>query len=177
MSIYALIRRGPTCQEICGELSHSLPFVIAPSDVPLALGNEPRMLLERTAERTFQVTGSNQFAGYRFYSKTIEGVQGVRHADGSRNRRSDSMKERELQTRRKRLVFDAANGAELSWARTDDSRMIDEFMRGDASSLALKDPPPRWRMALSWFCAALGGLKFYGVIQNAFFPKKSVFAR
>jgi hypothetical protein len=32
-------------------------------------------------------------------------------------------------------------------------------------------------MALSWFCAALGGLTFYGVIRNAFFPKPSVFAR
>ena len=61
-------------------------------------------------------------------SKTIEGVERARLADGSRNRHSDSIEERNRQTRRKRLAFDAANGAELSWGRTDDSRVIDEFI-------------------------------------------------
>jgi hypothetical protein len=32
-------------------------------------------------------------------------------------------------------------------------------------------------MALSWFCAGLGGLTLIGVIRNAFFPKPRVFAR
>lgn len=150
------------------------PFVIALLGSAFVLGTEPRMLLERTGERTFRVTGSNQFAGYRFYSKTIEGVEGVSLRTAARNDRRDSAAERRRQLKRKRLDFEAANGAVLSWDREDDSRMIDDFMRGDALTLALEDPPPRWRMALSWFCAGLAGLTFLGVIQNCFFPKKGV---
>jgi hypothetical protein len=153
------------------------PFVISLFGIALALGTEPRILLERTGERAFRVTGSNQFAGYQFYSKTIEGVEGYRLADGSRHRREDTIQERNLQAKHKRLAFKGNTWRELSWGRTDDSRVIDDFMRGDATTLALAAPPPRWRMALSWACAALGGLTFCGVIKAAFFSKPSVFAR
>jgi len=148
------------------------PFVVALLGCALALGIEPRMFLERTAERTFRVTGTNQFAGQLFYSKTIDGVENVRFATAARSDRRDSMEERNRQLKRKRLDFVAADGAVLSWGRTDDSRLIDEFMRGKDPSLSLADPPPRWRMALSWFCVCLGGLTLIGVIQNSFFPKR-----
>jgi hypothetical protein len=172
MSIYAPDSPRAKVKKSVVDFLILFPFVIALLGCALALGIEPRMLLERTAERAFRVTGSNQFAGHQFYSKTIEGVEGVRHADGSRNRREDSIRERNRQASRKRLVFDAADGAMLSWDREDDSRLIDEFMRSDASTLSLKDPPPRWRMGLSWFCAGLGGLTLFGVIRNSFFPKR-----
>lgn len=152
------------------------PFVIALLGCALVLGIEPRMLLERTGERTFRVTGSNQFAGVRFYSKTIEGVESVRLATAARSDRRDSIQERNRQLKRKRLDFEAADGAVLSWGRTDDSRLIDDFMRGDAPSLLLADPPRRWRLGLAWLCVGLGGLTLIGVIQNAFFPKRGAFA-
>lgn len=172
MSIYAPDSARKKRKEAVVNFLILFPFVIALLGCALALGIEPRMLLERTATRTFRVTGTNQFAGYQFYSKTIEGVESVRLATAARSDPRDSIKERNRQLKRKRLDFETADGAALSWGRTDDSRMIDEFMRGDASSLSLTDPPPRWRMALSWFCVGLGGLTLIGVIQNAFFPKR-----
>jgi len=150
------------------------PFVLALLGCALALGIEPRMMLERTAERMFRVTGSNQFAGAQFYSKTIHGVQGVSLSSASRNRSTDSIEERNRQAKRKRLDFVAKDGAVLSWGRIADSRLIDDFMRGNAPTLSLADSPPPWRMALSWFCVGLGGLTFVGVIQNSFFPKKGI---
>lgn len=132
------------------------------------------MFVERTAERTFRVTGSNHFADRQFYSKTIDGVESVRLATAARNDRRDSVKERNRQLKRKRLDFVGANGARLGWGRIDDSRLIDDFMRGDAPSLSLANPPQGWRMALSWLCAALAGLSLIGAIQNAFFPKKGL---
>jgi len=174
MSIYAPDPSRAKAKKAVVNFLILFPFVLALLGCALALGIEPRMMVERTAERTFRVTGSNQFATFRFYSKTIEGVESVRLATAARSDRRDSMEERNRQLKRKRLDFEAADGAVLSWGRTDDSRMIDEFMRGDAPSLALADPPPRWRMALSWLCAGFAGLTLVGVIQNSFFPKKGM---
>ena len=174
MSIYARDSGRKKRREAVVNFLILFPFVIALLGCAFVLGTEPRMLMERTGERIFRVTGSNQFAGYQFYSKTIEGVESVRLASAARNDRRDSVEERRRQLKRKRLDFEAANGAVLSWDREDDSRMIDDFMRGDATTLALADPPPRWRMALSWLCAGFAGLTLIGVIQNSFFPKKRV---
>lgn len=149
-----------------------LPFSIALLGCALVLGIEPHMRIERRGERVFRVTGSNHIAGVQFYTKTIEGVTGVRLASAARDDRRDSVEERNRRARRKRLDFEAANGAVLSWGRTDDSRGIDEFMRGTAPTLALVDSPPWWRKGLSWFALVLGGLTFIGTIRNAFFPKK-----
>lgn len=149
-------------------------FAIAFLGVALALGTEPRMLLERTGGRVFRVTGSNHFAGFQFFSKTIEGVERVDVRNASRNRREDSIQERNRRVSRLRLDFTGADGSVLSWDREQDRAMVDDFMRGDAASLALAAPPPRWRMALSWLSAGFAGLILVGAIQNAFFPKKGM---
>jgi hypothetical protein len=50
------------------------------------------------------------------------------------------MQERNRQMKRVRLDFDGANGSRLSWGRVSDQRMIDDFIRGDAPTLALAAP-------------------------------------
>ena len=40
--------------------------------VALVLGTEPRLVLERGGTGSFRVTGSNHFAGYQFFAKTID---------------------------------------------------------------------------------------------------------
>ncbi len=146
-------------------------FAVAFFGMALALGTEPRMLLERTGERVFRVTGSNHYFGHQFFSRTIEGVEGFRLADNSRKLREDSIKDRQRRARQKRLAFTDAKGWELSWGRVDDSRVIDDFMRGDATTLALADPPPWWRVALTCLCLAMGGLLVFNALKR-FFPKK-----
>lgn len=153
-----------------------LPFTISFLGIALALGTEPRMLLERTGKQVFRVTGSNHFAGFQFYSKTIEGVESVNQRNAYRGRREDSMQERNRQMKRVRLDFDGADGSRLGWGRVSDQRLIDDFMHGDSPTLALAAPPPFWRAGLTWLSAALGGLIFIGTVQNSFFPKKSPFA-
>lgn len=41
------------------------------------LGTEPRLVLERSEAGSFRVTGSNHFAGYKFFSNTIAGVKAL----------------------------------------------------------------------------------------------------
>ena len=149
------------------------PFTIALLGCALVLGIEPHMKLEQTGQRVFRVTGSNHFAGMQFYSKTIEGVEGVQlaHASKGNRVRSETMQERNRRLDRKRLDFKAANGAVLSWDREEDSRMIEDFMRGSEPGLLLIDKPPLWRNALSWLCAGLGVLVFIGTIRNSLFSK------
>jgi len=145
----------------------ALPFLF----MALALGTEPHMLFERTGRQVFRVTGSNHFAGYEFYSKTIEGVESVRLASGVRKDRRDSPADRQRQSRQLRLDATGADGAVLSWGREDDSRTIDDFMRGDAPRLQLVERPPWWRLGLTWLSLALGTFLLFRAIRS-FFPKK-----
>ena len=138
-----------------------------------ALGIEPRMVFERNAAGSFRVTGSNQFSGYRFFSKTIEGVETVAMRDAVRDRRSDSQEENRRRRKMKHLEFVGANGARLGWDRESDQRTIEAFMRGQEPSLALADGPPLWRMSAAWLLVVFGGLAFWGAIQSSFFPKKT----
>jgi hypothetical protein len=138
-----------------------------------ALGIEPRMVLDRTTPNSFRVTGSNQFSGWRFYSKTIEGVETVTQRNAERHRRGDSQRENSRRREMKHLEFVGSNGARLGWDREDDQSMIEAFMRGQEPSLALADRPPLWRICTSWFLIAFGALVFWGAIQNSFFSKKS----
>lgn len=147
-------------------------FAIAFFGMALALGTEPRMFLERTGQAVFRVTGSNHYFGRQFYSKTIEGVDSVDLRNAYRGRREDSLAERNRQMSQVRLVFEGADGARLSWGRTEDSRMINDFMRSEAPTLSLAPPPPLWRAALTWFCLGLGGLILFRAIRS-FFPKPS----
>jgi hypothetical protein len=147
-------------------------FAVAFFGMALALGTEPRMHLERTEPHAFRVTGSNHYFGHQFYSKTIEGVDSVDLRNSYRGRREDSLKERQRQMKQIRLVFEGADGTRLSWSRTEDSRMIDDFMRGEEPTLSLAAPPPWWRAALTWLCLGLGGLIFFRAVQS-FFPKPS----
>ena len=146
-------------------------FAIVFVFLALALGTEPRMHLERTGQRVFRVTGSNHYFDHQFYSKTIEGVDSVDLRNANRGRREDSIEERNRQTRQVRLVFEGADGARLSWGRTEDSRLIDDFMRGDAPTFSLAASPPLWRAALTWLSLGLGGLLFFRAIRS-FFPKE-----
>jgi hypothetical protein len=132
----------------------------------LVLGTEPRMVLERSETGFFRVTGSNHFAGHRFFSKTIEGVQKVVVDDAVRDGRRDSEQVNHKRRRDLHLEFVGANGSKLGWDRESDARLIEEFMRGKESGLSLADAPPRWRMGAAWFLVGLGGLTFLGAIQN-----------
>jgi hypothetical protein len=172
MSIYAPDPKVKKRKEALVNFLILFPFTIAFLGMALVLGIEPHLKLERTGQRVFRVTGSNHFAGVQFYSKTIEGVEGVRLASAARNDPRDSMQERNRRSNRKRLDFEASNGAVLSWQRTDDSQFIDDFIRGNEPVLSLIGTPPWWRAGLSWLSAGLGVLVFIGTIQNCFFVKK-----
>jgi hypothetical protein len=137
----------------------------------LVLGTEPRLTLERSGPGTFRVTGENFFAGYRFFTKTIDGVTEVVAGSAARDRRSDSLRERQRRQSQKHLDLYGADGSRIGWDREDDQRQIEEFMRGTEARLALADPPPLWRMAIAWCCAGFGALIFIGAIQSNFFPK------
>lgn len=130
------------------------------------------MLFERTGPRVFRVTGANHFAGFPFYRRTIEGVESVQLASAARNDRRDSVEERLRQSSRMRLDAIGVDGARLSWGREQDSRMIDDFMRGTEARLVLADPPPWWRVVLTWFSFALGLLIFFRAVQ-CILPKKA----
>lgn len=137
----------------------------------LVCGVEPRLLLERTEARTFRATGSNHFAGLRFYTKYVEGVTGVVTGDAVRDRRGDSAHENQKRRRQKHLSLVGADGSRVGWDRETDARLIEDFMRGTEPVLSLTDKPPLWRMAVSWFLVGFGGLTLLGAIQS-FFPKK-----
>lgn len=136
----------------------------------LVLGTEPRMDLLRTGERKFQVTAFNTFAGFTFYSRSIQGVAGVTLDDAYRDRLSDSVVEKRKQRKRKHLDFTGDGGANLRWDREDDQPVIEEFMRGNQPSFTLEDPAPLWRKATAWFFVVFGILTFMGGV-GAFFPK------
>ncbi len=153
-----------------------LPFTLVFLGMAFALGTEPRVLMERTGVQTFRVTGSNQIFGFRFYTKTIEGVDRVQRATAARNDRTESIQERQRRLDQVRLDFIAADGSRLSWGREGDSRTIDDFMRSDAPILQLAELPPWWRTGLTWFCLVLAVLIFIGTIQNCFFAKPTGFS-
>ncbi len=138
----------------------------------LVAGTEPRMLLVRTGDGSFRVTGSNHFAGRQFYTKTIEGVTGVGRDNAVRDGRRDSAQENRKRSRELHLAFIGADGSKLKWDRESDGLLVEQFMRGKEPSLALAEPPPGWRMGLAWFAVAIGTLSFIGAIQSSFFPKK-----
>lgn len=138
----------------------------------LILGVEPRLAIERTAEREFRVTATNHFAGRKFYTKVIEGVSEVLQDDAVRDRRIDSARENRRRRQQKHLDFFGRDGARVGWDRETDQTLIEEYMRGNEKTLALADPPPTWRMIAAWFCIVLGGLSFIGAIQNSIFPKR-----
>jgi hypothetical protein len=128
-------------------------------------------VLERNEPGTFRGTGSNHFAGYQYFTKTVDGISEVVLGSDARDRRSDSLRERQRRESRKHLDFYGADGRRLGWDREDDRRQIDDFMRGDAPRLTLTEPPPLWRMAVAWFLIGFGVLVFIGAIQSSFFPK------
>ncbi len=138
----------------------------------LVLGTEPRLVIERTADREFRVSASNHFAGFQFYSKTIDGVSEVVQDDAMRDR-TDSAKENRKRRKRKHLDFFGADGARVGWDRESDQSLIEEYMRGKDKTLSLAEPPPTWRMIAAWFCVVLGALSFIGAIQSSIFPKKN----
>lgn len=137
----------------------------------LVLGTEPRLVIERSTPGSFRVTGSNHFAGYQFFTKTIEGVSSVTVGSAARDRLGDSQRERQRRQSQKHLDMFGVDGRRLGWDREDDKRQIEDFMRGNEPRLALADPPPTWRMTLAWMSAAFGALAFIGAIQSSFFPK------
>lgn len=166
---------GKRCQAVISFLI-LLPFTLVFLGMAFALGTEPCILMERTGEHTFRVTGSNQIFGFRFYTKTIEGVDRVQFATAARNDRTESIKERQMRMDQVRLDFIAADGSRLSWSREEDSRKIDDFMRSDAPSFLLTESPPWWRTGLTWLCLVLAVLIFIGTIQNCFFVKPTGFS-
>jgi hypothetical protein len=137
----------------------------------LVLGTEPRLAMERGADGILRATGSNHFAGLRFFSKTIEGVKEVTMDNAVRDGRRDPEKVNRKRRRDLHLDILAANGSRLGWDRESDLSVIEKYLRSAEASLALADPPPVWRMGLAWFLAGFGGLTFLGAIQS-FFPKK-----
>lgn len=137
----------------------------------LVLGTEPRISMERSGPGTFRVTGENFFAAHRFYTKTVEGVTEVIADSAARDRRGDSLKERQRREKQKHLDFFGADSRRIGWDRETDKRKIEDFMRGSEPQLALADPPPLWRMCIAWFCLGFGVLTFIGAIQSNFFPK------
>jgi hypothetical protein len=137
----------------------------------LVLGTEPRMDLTRTGDRIFDVTGANSFAGVMFFTKTIRGVRGVTAGDDYRDRLGDSQIEKQRQRQRKHLRFTGEDGASLRWDRETDQTMIETFMRGTESDLALRDPVPFWRKAAAWALFGFGLLVFAGGV-GAFFPSR-----
>lgn len=140
----------------------------------LVLGTEPRLVLERSGDGVFRVTGANYFAGRQFFSKTIEGVRDFKEGNAVRDRRGDSAQEQRRRRDQRHLAFYGSDGARVGWDRVSDHRAIDEFMRGSEARLALANPPPGWRMAAAWFCLGFGTLSFAGAIQSSFFPKKNL---
>ncbi len=137
----------------------------------LVLGTEPRLVLERSGPGAFRVTGSNYFAGYQHFTKTVEGVTRVVVRSAVRDRRSDSQRENQRRSAQKHLDLFGADGARVGWDREDDQRQIEEFMRISESRLALADPPPFWRMSVAWFCVGFAVLVLVGAIQSNFFPR------
>lgn len=94
MSIYA---PDPSMAKLRGAILASLFLsVIALGflGTGLALGTEPRLVLERSGPGTFRVTGSSYFAGYQYFTKTIDGVTSVAVGSAARDWRSDSLQER-----------------------------------------------------------------------------------
>lgn len=137
----------------------------------LVLGTEPRLTLERSGPGTFRVTGENYFAGYRFFTKTIDGVTGVVVGSAARDWRSDAPQEKQRRQRRKHLDLYGTDRSRVGWDREDDQRQIEAFMKGSEPRLTLADPPPRWRMVVAWSCAGFGALILIGAIQSNFFPR------
>jgi len=140
----------------------------------LVLGVEPRLWLERTPAGTFRVTAANYFAGHRFYARTIEGVEGQVVGNAVRAGRRDPERENRKRRRSLHLAFAGANGSKLRWDRETDGPLIEAFMRGQEPTLALAEPPPRWRMGVAWCLISFGALVFLGAIQSSFFPPKTV---
>lgn len=137
----------------------------------LALGTEPRMLLERSEDGSFRVTGSSFFSGYQYFSKTIAGVTKVEVGSAARDWHNDSLREKQWQKNQKHLDLYGADRARLGWDREGDQTQIEAFMRGTEPTLSLTDPPQLWRMSIAWFAAGFGVLVFIGGMKNAF-PKK-----
>lgn len=138
--------------------------------VALVLGTEPRLVLERSGPASFRATGSNHFSGYRFFTKSVDGVTEVIAGNAVRKGRRDSEQENRTRRRQKHLDLFGADGARVGWDREDDRRQIEDFMQGSELRLALADPPPLWRMSLAWCSAVFGALVFLGAVQS-FFPK------
>lgn len=149
----------------------ALPFFA----MGFVLGLEPRMVFERTGAHVFRVTASNHFAGVQIYSRTLEGVHGMSEVHDSSYRREDSMEERQRKTRHTYLSTRAADGGPLrwglSWGRVEDLPEIENFMRSDAPTLALANPPPWWRVGLTCLSLGLGAFIFFRAVRG-FFPKK-----
>lgn len=136
----------------------------------LMLGTEPHWYFERTGPEVFRLTGSNHFAGYRFYTRTIEGVEGVSESSGYSKTRRNSTSDRQV-SRSPHLTATGANGAQMSWGRESDSPSIATFMRSDAPSLLLIDRPAWWAQALTWLSLPLGTFLLLRA-GRSFFPKK-----
>ncbi len=173
MSIYAPDPRAAKRRDAFLALLIISVFALFIAGAGFALGIEPRLVLERSAGGSFRGTGSNHFAGRQFFSKTVEGITGVQLGSAKRDRSSDSVKDRQRQSRQRHLDLYGADRARLGWDRESDQGLIEDFMRGKEPRLALADPPPPWRKGVSWFCFGFAGLLVIGGIQSNFFPKKN----
>ncbi len=134
--------------------------------VSVVLGTEPRMRLDRSADGSFRVTGSNHFAGHQFFTRTIAGVTGVRVDDAVRDGRRDPERVNRKRRRVLHLEFTGADRSSLGWDRESDAPAIEAFMRGHDPSFTLANPPPTWRMALAWSFVGLAALTFLGALKN-----------
>lgn len=124
-----------------------------------------RLELHR-GDQGVHATATNQFVGRAFFSKTIGPVVRADIKDNSRDRRSDSIKERQRRARQKRMVLTAEDGSNLSWGRESDTHAVSEFLRGPESDLVLTDDPPLWRSILSWIGVGLGLLTCLGALKQ-----------
>ncbi len=140
-------------------------FAISFLGAGFAAGVAVRLELHRE-EAGVMAKATNLFAGRAFYSKTIGPVLSANIGDDSRDRRSDTMKEKQRRARRKHVKLLAQDGANLRWGKEGDSMTIHGFLNGTDPILLLTDNPPLWRSTLSWIGVGLGLLTCLGALKQ-----------
>ncbi len=140
-------------------------FAISLLGAGFAAGVAVRLELHRE-EAGVQAKATNLFAGRAFYSKSIGPVVSANIGDDSRDRRSDSIKEKQRRARRKHVKLVAQDGSHLRWGQESDSMTIHGFLSGTDPSLVLTDNPALWRSTLSWIAVGLGLLTCFGAFKQ-----------
>src|SRR5687767_869764 len=92
----------------------------------MVLGTEPRLVLERNEPGTFRGTGSNHFAGYQYFTKTVDGISEVVAGSAKRDRSGDSVAEKQRRASQKHLDLHGVDGRRLGWDREGDQRQIED---------------------------------------------------